>query len=108
MDNTQELADIISDKRYPLKPETYVSSIDIADAIVNAGYCKIEDRILVTTRMRDAALLAFFDGIHSVQELNDDPALERSKQRMVNAIYAALQAWKAAKFQTSKDHAQRT
>jgi hypothetical protein len=88
----QSLADIIKTTRHPKKPDAFVSSEAIADAVNEAGYFKWADIFKVTGEMRDEALKAFYPGIGSIGELQtgEGGAHEKADQRMVNALYAAF------------------
>ena len=99
------LATIIREVRHPKWPDDYVPSEVIAAEIIKNGYSKVEDHILVTGRMIDAALKAANEGIFELRELEN---LDLEKSRMKKALYAAFGAWRSIKFLTSKDHAERS
>ena len=99
-----KLVEIIAISRYPAEPNTFVPAEKIAEDVIRAGYIRIEDRITVSRAMLEKAILAYFPGVLGLSEISD---LARVEERMAGAIYAALDMWRAQKFQTSKDHAQR-
>jgi hypothetical protein len=84
-----ELANLISITRYPKEPEQWVGSDVIAEVVLAAGYVK-QRPILVTRGAVNAALLAYYQGITSVKELNQTSGEhQNASERMSKAIYAA-------------------
>jgi hypothetical protein len=97
----ESLATIIRTARHPKRPDAFVSSDEIAEAVNDAGYFKWADRFEVNRQMVNEALMAYFPGIQSIGELKTAEGGEHqnAEQRMVNAIYAAFRVWT----QNSKD-----